>query len=169
MAQYKPYETRPTSLISFIIIGIVLAGLLLAGVFFGKKYILSAQQPSDGKAVAEKVQKSQDEINKRLAEQKRRDAQKKAAAEQAEKEREARIAAQKAAEEKRIADEKAAQAQAAQQSQPPVQTQPPATTPSHVASTGPEDTLLTLVGIIALSYAGYGYFRSQRDIQKKNS
>lgn len=161
MNEYPSYQARPISTLGFIIGAVLLIVLLMSGVYFGKKYILASQSPRDDVKIAQEVKKQTDnakETTKKAAEQARNKAAEKKAAEDRKKAEEeaARIAA-----EKKKQDEAAAAALAQQQAQTAAAN---VANPTHVASTGPEDVPLAVLGILALSYAGYRFYESRRDI-----
>jgi FtsZ-interacting cell division protein ZipA len=151
MSDYPSYKARPVSTISFIIGAILIVALLLFSVYFGRKYVLSAQKPSSSTKISKKSDEKQDK-EKEESSKKDSEAQEKKAADEKKKADEA--VAKAAAEEKKKQEKAAA---AAEQ-----QTQANAADPSHVASTGPEDTLLTVLGVFALSYAGYRFYDSRK-------
>ena len=148
------------SVLQFAIVGVVLAILLLGGVYFGTRQLHNAAQKS-----------APNNASKRASEEKKTEEQQKK--EQDKKDQEA--ANKKAAEEKKQAEAKAAEdkkkqeqaaADAAQQQAQQNTTHP---TPSAVASTGPEDTLFAVIGVAALSYAGYVFMQSRKKLANHSS
>lgn len=144
------------SVLQFAAIGVLLVVLLLAGVYFGVRRIASndgqnqpiavTQKESSNDKKTEEAQKKQDANERKEAEDK-----KKAAQEQAAKDQERR---------KQSAIESAQRQSQQDSATNPAQS--PAATPSAVASTGPEDTFVALVGIIALSYAIHSFLQSRK-------
>jgi FtsZ-interacting cell division protein ZipA len=160
MNEYPSYQARPISTLGFIIGAVLLIVLLMSGVYFGKKYILASQSPRDDVKIAQEVKKQTDnakETTKKAAEQARNKEVEKKAAEDRKK---AEVEAARIAAEKKKQDEAAA-ALAQQQAQTAAAN---VANPTHVASTGPEDVPLAVLGILALSYAGYRFYESRRDI-----
>lgn len=147
------------SVLQFTVIGVLLVVLLIAGVYFGvrriatgneqKQPIAVTQKESSSDKKAEETKKKQDAAAREEAEDK-----KKAAQEQAAKDQEKRT--QSAVE--------SAQRQS-QQDSATNPTQSPATIPSEVASTGPEDMLIAVVGVAALSYTGHRFIHSRKELR----
>lgn len=146
------------SILQFAIVGLVLV-LLLVGVVYGiTQFASSRQQTPQNKPVNTAQEDSQKKAteDKKAEEKKQQDAK---IAEEENKKQQEQEAAKKAEEDKKKQEQAAAQA-AAQA------TQTPAAQPSQVATSGPEDTLLSLVGITLLGYASYSFWLSRR--QRKN-
>ena len=160
MSDYPSYKTRPISAISFFIGAILIVALLLISVYFGRKYVLSAQKPNDSVKISkESDEKQKQDKAKEEASKKENEAKEKKAAEEKKK---ADEAAAKAAEEKKKQEEAAAEQQAQ------ANAAANAADPSHVASTGPEDTLATVLGVFALSYAAYRFYDSRKNASLNN-
>ena len=146
------------SILQFAIVGLVLV-VLLVGVVYGITQFASSRdqtpQNKPGNTAQEESQKATED--KKAEEKKQQDAK---IAEEEKKKQQEQEAAKKAEEDKKKQEQAAAQAtaQAAQT--------PPAQQPSQVATSGPEDTLFSLVGITLLGYASYSFWLSRR--QRKN-
>lgn len=161
---YDSPVSRFSTTVRFVAVALVLVVLLLLGVFLSKSVVTSMNEGSKPNvATTEKKDTSkvaETDNSEKIAAEKAASEQKKA--EEAEK---ARIASE--AEAKKKADEAAAakakeEAAAAQAAQtvPSVAS----TGPSEVASTGPEDAIPYFIGIAALSYAGFTFIRSKKQL-----
>jgi FtsZ-interacting cell division protein ZipA len=158
MNDYPSYKTRPISAIAFIIGAILIVALLLISVYFGRKYVLSVQKPNNteiSKKSDEKLDQAKEEASKSEAEAKEKAAEEKKKADEA---------ATKAAEDKKKQEEAAAAQQQAQANA----AANAAADPSHVASTGPEDTPIAVLGVFALSYAAYRFYDSRKNTSLNN-
>lgn len=131
------------SLPLYVVVAVVLSLLFLGSLFAVTRY----GQGQGERIVPEEV--TREEGGQKAAQEKQ----------QAEKEAKEAEAAPQAEAAQKAAEEKAAQ---------PASPQPaPATTPPNpntVASTGPEDTVVAILGVTALSYAGYGFVQSRKNL-----
>ena len=169
---YDSPVSRFSTTVRFVAVGLVLVVLLLLGIFFSKRIVTSMNEgakPSvattekkDISKVAKTDDSEKNAAEKQTAEQKKADeAEKAKAAAEAE-------AAKQEAEAKKKADEAAAakakeEAAAAAQSTPTTPSVA-STGPSAVASTGPEDAIPYLIAVAALSYAGFAFIRSKKQL-----
>lgn len=143
--------SRPTPVILFTIVAVILIAALLLGLFFGKRYIASLNSPAKV-ATSPKNAPSKNPVNKKSSQDK--------AAEQ-------RIAEQKAQEKKRQQAKKEQTkkdnaADSSASSSPNASPAPATSRPNNVVATGPTETLASLLGIIALGFAGKHYLASRR-------
>lgn len=172
--EYMDYDSpvsRFSTTVRFVAVALVLVVLLLLGVFLSKSIVTSMNEGSkpnvattdkkDTSKVAGTDNSEKIAAEKAANEQKKADEAEKARlaaeAETAKQEAEAKKKADEAAAAK--AKEEAAAAQAAQ-TVPSVAS----TGPSEVASTGPEEAIPYLIAIAALSYAGYIFIRSKKQL-----
>lgn len=136
-------KNRESGIISFpVYIGV---GIVLCAVFFGALLITKQYAQS---------QKDQTTTRARQTPDQEAAAEKKKQQEQAEQ--------QKA---KEVEEKKAATKAQQEQAAAPKESTPPA--PQVVASTGPEDTLLAVLGVVCLSYATYVFVRSRRALYER--
>ncbi len=134
------------SLPLYVVVAVVLSLLFLGSLFAVTRY----GQGQGERIVPEEVAREEE---RQKATQEKKQAEKEA--------KEAEVARQAEAAQK-AAEEKAAQATSPQ---PAPATTPP--TPNTVASTGPEDTVVAILGVIALSYAGYSFLISRKQLSER--
>lgn len=146
-------QSPARSILQFAIVGLILV-LLLVGVVYAVNQFASSRQPSSQNKTSTTAQdKSQKAAeDKKAEEQKQQDAK---TAEEEKKKQQEQEAAKKAEGDKKKQEQAAAQSAAQAAQNPPAQ-------PSQVATSGPEDTLVSLVGIALLGYASYSFWLSRR-------
>ena len=155
-------EQGKISILQFAIIAVLLIVLLVGGTYIGVRRIAHNTPQTQPIATDNKTQDQASEKKKAEAEQKKQ--QEAVKKQQAADKKKAEQAAKAAEEKKRL--EQAA-VDAAQRQTQQRNANPQAPTPSTVASTGPEDTLIAIIGIAALSYAGYSFVQSRKTLSSR--
>lgn len=142
-------EAGNISLPLYAVIGVALVVLFLGALFISKQYIVG----TSSREVSTKTRQTPQQET--VAEKKQKDLESK---------RKAAQQAQEAEAAKKAADEKAQQAAQAANPAPVAPTSP---APQAVASTGPEDTVMAVLGVLCLSYAIYAFARSRRALRER--
>jgi membrane protein involved in colicin uptake len=147
----KHRESGNISLPLYIVIGIILCGVFLGTLFAVKQYSQGGktlQVTQVRETPDEEAAKKQQEKAERAAE-------------------EAALESKKAAEAKKVAEENAKKEQAPATQNATPATAEPAPAPQKVASTGPEDAVIGLVGVLSLSYASYRFVISRKELAQR--